>query len=934
MSNDDGKNKTIVNDLISMSIINEPLMIVLDNDDDSNDDDSDDVNDKYEFIDLTTSSTTITQTNSNNILLNEKNQQKEEIITQTISTEGEQLQIELTDCNHSLVNTSKNTSKIFRHSSKTSNKLTKSNRSIRNIAIDTNFMRQKTHQPQRTKPVPKRKKVSTSNSIDNHKDFSIDDHPIDCILSHISFEQSTILTISRMGSIYYCVEDLYIKAFSSLCTFDEFIYLLEGIDRNILKTVTLSEKISIEQQNPLLKTFNRTRYHLLTINSFDYITKLKQLLNKYEKSIEKIFNEMPSHKQTPMSIPLNNKISTSSISTEHMETNNNNEQSKYLTTSTEKQQLNELSQFGIFIPHNNPGNCNRNSTNETLSSISIPDMNSKIIAKSALKKRLSNNNNNNNEFQSEQNSNNNLTQHSHNISENCSSSLIPNTSLKQNILKSLDIDTNHSSIPKNSSLISPTTNLLHHLHRSKSMAYNKKQIKRLSSRSSSLPSVKFHVKDNIILKSSLTTKKPIDLIDDNYRMPLIVNVEENVEINNQNIKSDEKLLSYSQQSSINNTMSSILQKKSIPSSDHNIFRSSSLYLKPITYDVYYEKTYPSSSSSSSYEKPKELLSNHENVQSKLISILNNNLSQTNLNSSSSTMIPFVQQRINNNNNRNDNSYSLISEQQPVSIPCYLPCCSGQLTDDKFSISKNISSNQRMIHSQYTVSPSLKCNLSQTLKNSNSSSSLLSLSNSRKLRRFQTNPYPSSKHFFPQTSIPSHYSQNSFISEIQSKPNIYHTVSPNIIQNCATIISPPNTPNGLTLPSTFFGSIDISQAIVKHSPIDMDKIPKLVVRHTKTYLNKKIDTMGQLFPTWFNEPDYRCIHCFTCDQVFTPQQFMTHVDDEQMINIQPLHMTSIQLLTSEKLSDYKVALWNEFCTNLTNYASKFAELGKKKCTKNH
>ncbi len=88
---------------------------------------------------------------------------------------------------------------------------------------------------------------------------------------------------------------------------------------------------------------------------------------------------------------------------------------------------------------------------------------------------------------------------------------------------------------------------------------------------------------------------------------------------------------------------------------------------------------------------------------------------------------------------------------------------------------------------------------------------------------------------------------------------------------------------------------------------MDKLPKLVVRHTKTYSNRTVDTMGQLFPTWFNEPDYRCIHCFRCDQVFTPQQFMTHVDDELAQTEQPISMTSIQLLTSEKMSEYKVGL---------------------------
>ncbi|CAF2665123.1 unnamed protein product [Rotaria sp. Silwood2] len=549
---DDNENKNTNSNLISTTdIIDEPLFVVLDDD---NSDDGDD--DKSEFVDLTTTTTTtVSKINSNNILLNDKKEQ--EIISERISTEGnilllqnnekkttfdffdkysgEQLKIETKDFINSSASESKTRSKIFRHSSQTSNKLAKSNRSNRNITVDTNFMRQKPLQQQRIKPLSKRKKMPASNAFDNHKDFSIDDNPIDCILSYISFEASTILTISRMGSIYYCVEDLYIKVFSSLCTFDEFIYLLEGIDRNVLKTVTLSEKISIEQQNSLLKAFNRTRYHLLSINFFDYLTKLKQLLNKCDKSLEKIIQEMPYYKQTSTSIPLNNKISPSSVSTERMETNNDDKQCQHLPTSPKKKQSNESSQFGTFIPYNNLDKCNRNSTNETSSSMSISNIYSKIIPKSALIKK--NNDDNNNKFQSEQNSHNNLIRHSRNKSEKYSSSSIPNTSLKRRILDSFNSNTNPLSIPANSFLISPTTSLLRHLHRSKSLIHNKKPIKRLSSRSCSLPSVKFHIKDNIMLKSSSTAKKSNDVIDDNYSMPLIVNVEENVRINNQNTQS-------------------------------------------------------------------------------------------------------------------------------------------------------------------------------------------------------------------------------------------------------------------------------------------------------------------------------------------------------------------------------------------------------------
>ena len=66
-------------------------------------------------------------------------------------------------------------------------------------------------------------------------------------------------------------------------------------------------------------------------------------------------------------------------------------------------------------------------------------------------------------------------------------------------------------------------------------------------------------------------------------------------------------------------------------------------------------------------------------------------------------------------------------------------------------------------------------------------------------------------------------------------------------------------------------------------------------------------MGQLFPTWFVEPNYRCIHCFTCDQVFTPQQFMIHVDDEDLRTEKVQKIPPIELLTSETLSESKIQL---------------------------
>ena len=103
------------------------------------------------------------------------------------------------------------------------------------------------------------------------------------------------------------------------------------------------------------------------------------------------------------------------------------------------------------------------------------------------------------------------------------------------------------------------------------------------------------------------------------------------------------------------------------------------------------------------------------------------------------------------------------------------------------------------------------------------------------------------------------------------------------------------------------NVHLQQAIVEHGFCDIDQLPKLVVRQTKTYAKRSIDSMGQLFPTWFQKPDYRCIHCFTCDQVFTPQRFMIHLDDDGMRSEPLLDMSPIELLSSEQMSESKVRL---------------------------
>ena len=219
----------------------------------------------------------------------------------------EQPKVELEDLSESLSIDSTSKSKIFHRPPQSSDKLEKSNNFPRTVVINRSLMQQKPHQQRRNKSISKHKNISSSN---NQKDLYIDDHSVDSILSYITLDNvSNILTVSRMGSVYYCVEDLYIKAFSSLCLLDDFINLLVKPEKVILKQVTLSEKIAIEQHCPKLKKFNHTRYRLLTINSSHYLIKLKQLLllHKHEKQIDKIIDKIRRFKRTSMPIQLNEK---------------------------------------------------------------------------------------------------------------------------------------------------------------------------------------------------------------------------------------------------------------------------------------------------------------------------------------------------------------------------------------------------------------------------------------------------------------------------------------------------------------------------------------------------------------------------------------------------------------------------------------------------
>jgi hypothetical protein len=955
-----------------------------------------------------------------------------------------------------------------------------SNKFIRTVVINTSFMRQ-THRP---KLFARRKNPSSLNMSTNlnQKILSPDDNSTvlsstDSILSNISFDNiSDILTVSRMGSIYYCLEDLHMKVFSSLCTLDEFTNLLSQPDLVHIKQVTLSEKISIEQQIPLLKKYNENRYRLISINSSDNLLKLKQLLltmrtfdenekQQREKRIDQIIDEMRSYKRTPTLVLLKDKVSHSPMTTKRLSSDDEDdddeeEPRERLKIVTKKQKSNETpplapAQFGIFIQCNGPVSCNIFSTNETVSSATtttsaetttttttVAKTDSEIISKSTIIKKQNENTQIYFDKFSQHLSKFNLSNEQSTVGNRtdsqsptdcthnnkvCSS----NMPIKRRILNSY---TNESTTTTTVHVSPSFVNHSRCLYRSKSLGYNTQSEKNRLHRSSSLPSIRIHLKENFSTKKSLSKdqssklnmnskSEPIDLTDGSYSMPMIVNVEENVEFNNQRHKVNSKKLPYSNKQkssqvtppseSESRPPSTVSSRSTSHESDPSILTKPIPIHPPISssyraspYGVYQQESYtyrdssqnmshPSSISSQSYHHPNNPMNNgnpypYSFPSSTQYSVIkkpresplydtrpnsvapNHPPSSTNPNLSSAVPMPIV---------RKPNYYhQLTPEQQasikmqtspPASAPCRLPCCYQSPNIQQHLMDKP-ASNERTIYRQYTnvptpASQTFKRDPSQRTDMLNSSSSM-----NRKQRRIESIPplsttpyqqYPPAKSYFapppPPLSSSSSASHWPSPSPVPSNPNIKPSIrypyppppntpmngmarkmepypqprrptpmqsrapppvsTPVVVQNSSTLISPPNTPHELPLPNIRTRSIDLQRAIIERGYCDMDKLPKLVVRHTKTYSNRTVDTMGQLFPTWFNEPDYRCIHCFRCDLVFTPQQFMTHVDDELAQTEQPTSMTSIQLLTSEKMSEYKVGLWNQFCTNLTIYA---------------
>ena len=573
------------------------------------------------------------------------------------------------------------------------------------------------------------------------------------------------------------------------------------------------------------------------------------------------------------------------------------------------------------------------------------------------------------------------------------------------------------------------------LYRSKSLTFNSQ--KRLH-RSFSLPAIRVSRKEIGSGPTSLSTERtskfyvkskaePIDLTDESFAMPMIVNVEENVEpahqrhhLKSKSAASPASTLAKKHPSAncsdLESRLSSTTAFRPTPH-DSNVAQTTkstplqhpppSSFYRASPYSAYPQEGYhyrdlsqtvpPPSSPSMPYHYP------HPTANMMNPNIYPHPFSSSAgyppMKKSKDSPIPTVYDprghsvpshhppstpTPNNNHHhlpasvvmpivRKPNYYHTLTPEQQASIkmqpsspaptPCRMACCFPspmmQQQQQQHSTHDKSFGNERMIYRQYAAptpapTPTIKRDPSQTPDLVNGSSAV-----NRKQRRVESVPpfpagypvYPPGKSYFaPPPPPPSSASSSPWPSAVPSvtpatmKPSVRYPYPPSstnpqtngpprkgetypqprrltpnqsrapptaaapfVPQTSSTLISPPNTPHELTLPNVRTRSIDLQRAIVERGYCDVDKIPKLVVRHTKTYAHKTVDTMGQLFPTWFNEPDYRCIHCFRCDQVFTPQQFMTHVDDEQMQHEQPINMTSIQLLTSEKMSEYKVGL---------------------------
>ncbi|CAF1608681.1 unnamed protein product [Adineta ricciae] len=603
----------------------------------------------------------------------------------------------------------------------------------------------------------------------------------DLILSYVSFANiPNLLTISRIGSTYYCVEDLYLKVFSNLCKLAEFTDLLVKPGVCHLIPMTLSEKISIEQRCSKLKEFTHTRYRLITINSTDYLDRLRQLLSTEKKhdSIDQLINEMRAFKSSATAIQKNPLPSCTKLQPingtvkSHAQSKDDIGNQDCSEIQHEKSYPKCDDSFQALFCSTDEGVSTKTVSNVVLETISIyTDITRKMS---------------NNKTRSPKRFQNNIVSSKYSLSqqEQLSSPHIENIVFKEHssdlsIAKQTQVSV-HRYISSNEQSVTTQTNDIGPLQ-------------------------------NQSVKIAMT---PMNTNHDTDSMPMIVSVEENVGFDTTHILSQNELPSGLIYHSDSHIVRSTSQSQSRLSSYEASTYCNTQQNSPLARKFYYQDFSPSS--------------------------------------------------------------------QPL-VHCPSPCTCQKTNKRSFLPEKvPLKSPSFMFSSPNETTPSQQ----------------------QQQRRIRSSPYPSMETIFAP------------LSTTCSKPHRSHPIP---VHYPSTMMTPPNTPNDLPLFKEATSGITLTKAFAQHGCCNTDKLPKLVVRYKKTYPDQVLTIMGQLFPTWFNQPDYHCVHCFTCDQVFTPQQFMTHVDDEQLVNKQPIDITAIQLLPSEKISKRKIDLWNQFCSNLNVFS---------------
>ncbi|CAF1102559.1 unnamed protein product [Adineta ricciae] len=642
----------------------------------------------------------------------------------------------------------------------------------------------------------------------------------DLILSYVSFANiPNLLTISRIGCTYYCVEDLYLKVFSSLCILAEFTDLLVKPGICHLIPMTLSEKISIERLCSKLKEFNHTRYRLITINSTDYLDKLRELLSTEKKhdSIDQLIAEMRDFKSSATAIQKDTPPSCTKLQPVN-DTVKSHEQSK---DGIENQGCNEIQHEKSSPKCDDSFQTLFCATDEEVSTKTVSNV---VLGTISMYTEITRKMSDNKGCSPKRSQNLVSSKYSLSQQEQLSPPHIENITFKEH---SSDL-----SIPKQT------------------------QVSAHRYISSKEQSVTTQTNDIALLQNQSVTiaKTPMNTNYDNDSMPMIVSVEENIDTKKNNgfdttpILFQNELLSESIYHSDSHIVRSTSQSQSRLSSYETSTYCNTPQNSPLARKFYYQDFAPSS--------------------------------QPPVHCSSSCTCQRTNKR------------SSLSEKVPLKSPSFM----------FFSPNETAPSRQH---------PIMACSDHESIKiiSSSKQSTLPSHRKQQQQCRIQSNPYPPG---------------NTIFAPLSATCRKSHRSHPIPIHYPSTMMTPPNTPNDPSLFTKPASGITLTEAFVQHGYCNTDELPKLVVRYEKIYSDQALTIMGQLFPTWFNQPDYRCVHCFTCDQVFTPQLFMTHIDDEQLVNKQPIDITAMQLLPSEKASKRKIDLWNQFCLSL-NLFSKTGQI---------